>query len=54
VFVVDLPDVVSTQELEAVFNARRVPSFDACTHTGQGVFETLRAITREIVARDSA
>jgi signal recognition particle receptor subunit beta len=48
----DLPDVVSTQELEAIFNARRVPSFDACTHTGQGVFATLRAITREICATD--
>lgn len=45
----DLPEVTSIRELEGALNARGVPSFEACTHTGQGVFDTLRAITREVL-----
>ena len=42
----DLRNVVSLEELEAVFNPKAVPSFQAVASDGSGVFETLRAITK--------
>lgn len=42
----DLKNVVSVDELEAVFNPRGVPSFQSVASDGTGVFETLRGITK--------
>jgi signal recognition particle receptor subunit beta len=42
----DLKNVVAVEELEAVFNARGVPSFQSVASDGTGVFETLRGITK--------
>jgi signal recognition particle receptor subunit beta len=42
----DLKNVVAVDELEAVFNARGVPSFQSVASDGTGVFETLRGITK--------
>lgn len=45
----DLPDVVPFAELDAVLNPDRRPSFETVAPTGQGVFETLRAVVKPIV-----
>ncbi|HEX9009739.1 MAG TPA: hypothetical protein VF804_05180 [Holophagaceae bacterium] len=42
----DLKNVVPVEELESIFNARGVPSFQSVASDGSGVFETLRGITR--------
>ena len=42
----DLRGVLSLEDLEATFNPRGIPSFQAVASEGQGVFETLRGITR--------
>ncbi len=47
----DLRSALSLEELEATFNPRGIPSFQAVASEGQGVFETLRGITRLALAR---
>ena len=42
----DLKNVVSVEELEAVFNPRGTPTFQCVASDGTGVFETLRGITK--------
>jgi mutual gliding-motility protein MglA len=37
--------------LERYLNRRRVPSFEAIAATGQGVFATLRAISKNVMAQ---
>lgn len=45
----DLGGVVSIQELEATLNSSRRPYFEACAHRGEGVMETLQAISQWVV-----
>lgn len=47
----DLPGVVPVEELDDLLNFRGVPALSATAVTGQGVFDTLRAIS-ELVLRD--
>jgi len=42
----DLPDVCSIEELDAAMNKRGWPSFGASAVTGEGVFETLKGISK--------
>jgi len=42
----DLPEVCSDQEMEAALNRRGWPSFEASAVTGQGVFETLKGVSK--------
>ncbi len=42
----DLPDTYSIEELERMLNPRAVPYFEAVATTGQGVFESFKAIAR--------
>jgi signal recognition particle receptor subunit beta len=42
----DLRHVVPVEELEAAFNPKGTPSFQAVASDGSGVFETLRGITK--------
>jgi signal recognition particle receptor subunit beta len=42
----DLPDVCSVEEMEAALNRRGWPSFEASAVTGQGVFETLKGVSK--------
>jgi len=42
----DLPDVCSIEEMEHALNPHGYPSFGACAVTGQGVFETLKGISK--------
>jgi len=52
----DLPRdmVMSTQDLDEQLNFRGVPSFSADALHGPGVFETLRAISEQVLRRLSA
>ena len=50
----DLPDTYSVEELERVLNPRRVPSFEAVATSGQGVFDSFKAIARMLLKHLSA
>ncbi|HBT83746.1 MAG TPA: gliding-motility protein MglA, partial [Desulfuromonas sp.] len=45
----DLPNVVSIEELRRELNPTGVPEFEACATTGEGVFETLKAVAKLIL-----
>ncbi len=45
----DLPGAVSIQELEATFNPVKRPHFEAVAFKGQGVMETLQAVSQAII-----
>ena len=42
----DLPGVMSVEELRGLLNPDGVPDFEAVASSGQGVFETLKAVAR--------
>lgn len=42
----DLPDVIPVEEMERSLNGRGWPSFEASAKTGEGVFETLKGISK--------
>jgi mutual gliding-motility protein MglA len=45
----DLPNVTSVEELRQLLNPEGVPDFEACATTGEGVFETLKAVAKLIL-----
>ncbi|HET6421911.1 MAG TPA: GTPase domain-containing protein [Geobacteraceae bacterium] len=45
----DLPNIISVDELRRDLNLTSVPDFEACATTGDGVFETLKAIAKLIL-----
>jgi len=45
----DLQGVAPIQELEATFNPMRRPYFEAVANRGQGVMETLQAISQRVI-----
>lgn len=47
----DLPNAVPVETLEKYLNRRRVQTFTASALTGDGVFATLRAICKTVMAR---
>ena len=47
----DLPTALPVQVLERYLNRRRVPSFEAVAYSGKGVFATLRAISKCVMAQ---
>ena len=46
----DLPNAIPEATLERYLNRRRVPAFSASAVTGEGVFPTLRAICKAVMA----
>ena len=46
----DLPNAVPIEELEEELNERKVPSFEASALTGEGVFETFKAVGKLVLA----
>ncbi|PCC70950.1 hypothetical protein SAMN02745121_02583 [Nannocystis exedens] len=46
----DLPNAMSIEELSAALNPTRVPEFEAVAPTGQGVFDTLKALAKQVLA----
>ncbi|OGT98319.1 MAG: gliding-motility protein MglA [Geobacteraceae bacterium GWB2_52_12] len=45
----DLPGTMSVEELRRELNTTNVPEFEACATTGEGVFETLKAVAKLIL-----
>jgi signal recognition particle receptor subunit beta len=45
----DLPGSMSVEELRRELNPTNVPEFEACATTGEGVFETLKAVAKLIL-----
>jgi mutual gliding-motility protein MglA len=45
----DLPNVMPVEELRKDLNPTGVPDFEACAATGEGVFETLKAVAKLIL-----
>ena len=45
----DLPNVSSMEELRNLLNPNNVPEYEACATTGEGVFETLKAVAKLIL-----
>ncbi|HWS84410.1 MAG TPA: gliding-motility protein MglA [Ktedonobacteraceae bacterium] len=47
----DMPNILPVPVLDRYLNRRRVPSFEAVASTGKGVFATLRAISKSVIAQ---
>ncbi len=45
----DLPGAMTVEELRSELNPTNVPEFEACATTGEGVFETLKAVAKLIL-----
>jgi hypothetical protein len=45
----DLPNLISVEELRRELNLTGVPDFESCASTGEGVFETLKAVAKLIL-----
>lgn len=45
----DLPSVLPVESLRKELNPTNVPDFEACATTGEGVFETLKAVAKLIL-----
>jgi hypothetical protein len=41
---------MSIEELSAALNPTRVPEFEAVAPNGQGVFDTLKALAKQVLA----
>ena len=47
----DLPSAVSVAELQQALNPRNVPSYPAIAPTGVGVFDTLKAVAKQVLTQ---
>jgi signal recognition particle receptor subunit beta len=45
----DLPNAAPLEELQKLCNPTNVPEFEACAVTGQGVFDTLKAVAKLVL-----
>jgi mutual gliding-motility protein MglA len=45
----DLPNAASVEELERTLNPTRVPAFEAVATRGTGVFDTLKAVSKQVI-----
>jgi signal recognition particle receptor subunit beta len=45
----DLPNVMPVEQMRRDLNITNVPDFEACATTGEGVFETLKAVAKLIL-----
>ena len=45
----DLPNVVSREEMFRLLNVKQEPTFDAVAPQGTGVFETLKAVAKQVL-----
>jgi signal recognition particle receptor subunit beta len=45
----DLPNAAPLDEMRKLLNAGKLPEFEACATTGEGVFETLKAVARGVL-----
>jgi signal recognition particle receptor subunit beta len=47
----DLPDIMTVEELRGTLNPTGVPDFEGCAIDGTGVFETLQAVSKLVIAK---
>jgi signal recognition particle receptor subunit beta len=45
----DLPNAVPVEELREVLNPTNMPDYEACAVTGEGVFDTLKALAKQVL-----
>ncbi len=45
----DMPNIASIEELQATLNPGNVPYYEACAASGEGVFETLKAVAKLVL-----
>jgi signal recognition particle receptor subunit beta len=45
----DLPNAAPLDELNRLLNAQGAPSYEACATVGTGVFETLKAVAKDVL-----
>ena len=45
----DLPNIVPVEDLQQQLNKRKVPAFEAVATNGQGVFETLKMVSKSVL-----
>lgn len=45
----DLPNIVPVEDLQYQLNKRKFPAYEAVATTGQGVFETLKMISKSVL-----
>ena len=45
----DLPNLIPVADLDNVLNLKKVPWFEAVAVTGKGVFETLKAVAKQVL-----
>lgn len=46
---VDLPNITPVEELRSLLNPDGVPDMTACATTGEGVFETLKLVAKQVL-----
>jgi signal recognition particle receptor subunit beta len=46
----DLPNAAPLDEMQRVLNARNAPCYEACASAGPGVFETLKAVAKNVLS----
>ena len=46
----DLPNAAPLDEMRRLLNPTAVPDYEACASTGQGVFETLKAVAKGVLS----
>lgn len=45
----DLPNIAPAEDMDKLLNPRRVPWFEGVAVTGQGVFETLKSVAKQVL-----
>ncbi|MHB0867100.1 MAG: GTP-binding protein [Thermoleophilia bacterium] len=50
----DLMDIFPVSDLNELLNQTKSPAFESCALTGEGVFETLRNVCKQVIARTEA
>jgi hypothetical protein len=50
----DLPDIMPVDQLRTALNPRNVPDHEAVAHQGGGVFETLKSVSKLVLAELSS
>jgi signal recognition particle receptor subunit beta len=46
----DLPNAAPLEEMQLLLNPTKIPEFEACATTGEGIFETLKAVAKVVLS----
>ncbi|MBE0429307.1 MAG: gliding-motility protein MglA [Thermoleophilia bacterium] len=50
----DLMEIFPARDLDELFNQTGSPSFESCALSGEGIFDTLRNVCKQVIARTEA